>query len=850
MSSSTAAPQYHNPHWKQQRNVLFIAFLALLGIVQLSIVIYNGHDSMTKLLLQRHFYETVTEERRITTATTAEEALPEPQLSSSLQQPKEQQQRREDDDEYMSACLYLDLHDTKNKNDDRHSSLPFALQEWLAYHYHVLPLRYLIVTTSPPLPPLTTTTTTTKKPINNNHNDHWRHVLDTYRNHHKLNLTILEWTDADFMPRPIVHTHVKPYSITPQERKQLFYDQCLKSLQDYHRQKKSKSAWTWFVHHVNQYLLVWNPPLSSPSSMSLPTIQEPGSVLHTLQWLEQEEARKINPASSQEQNATTMSHRSSFSALPSCLESSTLDAVAAVRITTNPNNNEEENLNHIYQQQLPTLRALTNMTLGLQTWQFQQAQRRRRRGGGKVPDDHHQLARLLDLTRIRPGDLLLVPPDDRLAFHNPKTTMVCQTNHTSLLAVVHIDQPSSQPTKKPASTTKTTDQDKSSPQQQDVKVDLRPWTVGFVQSVGQDVAIDLLSSNHNNARMSTLSSPSSQRPFLEERCAMLFFGLPRAYDTMVLPSITQNVLIPNARHNCDVFVHYYYMTAEPAGRKNKGGVMDPTSIFKLADAVRLIARNYPSSRRQPKRVPHVAFTHDTDDSFWHVRNRTVHKYRTAKDANGNYLYFPYKAVSYVYPSSLDNIAKQWHSIESVWNLMERFMRQGMANYTRVALLRNDVMFVTPIDIYRTSLDDPEDDVQGRYAIIPPFGLYPVNDRLVYGPYRAVKIWATKRFEYIEDHVRKMPWGPGYGMHSELFLQKSILAAMERDAGVNVTMNPDICFFRTRADNTAMISDCDAKGKTRGIDNMNKEGVVKEISGFSNCTRYKMGFPFEAVTCIK
>jgi hypothetical protein len=116
MSSSTAAPQYHNPHWKQQRNVLFIAFLALLGIVQLSIVIYNGHDSMTKLLLQRHFYETVTEERRITTATTAEEALPEPQLSSSLQQPKEQQQRREDDDEYMSACLYLDLHDTKNKN--------------------------------------------------------------------------------------------------------------------------------------------------------------------------------------------------------------------------------------------------------------------------------------------------------------------------------------------------------------------------------------------------------------------------------------------------------------------------------------------------------------------------------------------------------------------------------------------------------------------------------------------------------------------------------------------------------------------------------------------------------------
>jgi hypothetical protein len=74
--------------------------------------------------------------------------------------------------------------------------------------------------------------------------------------------------------------------------------------------------------------------------------------------------------------------------------------------------------------------------------------------------------------------------------------------------------------------------------------------------------------------------------------------------------------------------------------------------------------------------------------------------------------------------------------------------------------------------------------------------------------------------------------------------------MERDAGVNVTMNPDICFFRTRADNTAMISDCDAKGKTRGIDNMNKEGVVKEISGFSNCTRYKMGFPFEAVTCIK
>jgi hypothetical protein len=52
----------------------------------------------------------------------------------------------------------------------------------------------------------------------------------------------------------------------------------------------------------------------------------------------------------------------------------------------------------------------------------------------------------------------------------------------------------------------------------------------------------------------------------EERCAINLFGLPRSFQSLVLPSFIENVIWPNAAHNCDYFVHYFNLTQEAAGR--------------------------------------------------------------------------------------------------------------------------------------------------------------------------------------------------------------------------------------------------------------------------------------------
>jgi hypothetical protein len=49
------------------------------------------------------------------------------------------------------------------------------------------------------------------------------------------------------------------------------------------------------------------------------------------------------------------------------------------------------------------------------------------------------------------------------------------------------------------------------------------------------------------------------------------------------------------------------------------------------------------------------------------------------------------------------------------------------------------MYVTPMDIYRLDNDshnktDAGVDLENRYAVVPAFNKYPVNDRMIYGPY--------------------------------------------------------------------------------------------------------------------
>jgi hypothetical protein len=127
------------------------------------------------------------------------------------------------------------------------------------------------------------------------------------------------------------------------------------------------------------------------------------------------------------------------------------------------------------------------------------------------------------------------------------------------------------------------------------------------------------------------------------------------------------------------------------------------------------------------------------------------------------------------------------------------------------------------------MDDVTLDTENRHFMIPPFSGYPVNDRMIYGPYEAVKVWSTKRFELIEERVQD-PEAAGMVMHSERFMNESIFASIEK-LGFSRHLNPDICFVRTRANSVALFNDCLRAGGARGFpDEKSLKRRVQEIFG--------------------
>lgn len=318
--------------------------------------------------------------------------------------------------------------------------------------------------------------------------------------------------------------------------------------------------------------------------------------------------------------------------------------------------------------------------------------------------------------------------------------------------------------------------------------------------------------SYANANATAVFTINQNNP---DRCALCFFGLPRSFKTMVLPSIQKNILIPNAKHGCDIFVHYYYKLEEEAGRFNEGGKIDPNEIFLLEPSVANISK-----------LSTVRFTNDTDSQFFATRKTELDRYEKTAGTDGKPAYYPWKEDGWK-PITQVNLIRQWHSVERSFQLMEDYAQQHNIRYRRVAMLRNDVMYLTPIDIMkldRTLLDSKND-----HFVLPPFANYPVNDRMIYGPYEAVKVWATKRFELIEERV-KNPNAAGKVLHSERFMNESIIPSIE-DLGYTKHLNPDICFVRTRVNSVTMFNDCLRFGSTRGIDTEKElKKLVEEILG--------------------
>jgi hypothetical protein len=106
----------------------------------------------------------------------------------------------------------------------------FRLPEWLAFHFHSLPLRYLVVAVDPG-----SKTSPTK-------------IFDRFR---KMGMTILEWTDSDFTSwRPLrVDAGETERTIRHRQRQKRFYGACLQHLYE------QKRTWTT-LHDADEYIVL------------------------------------------------------------------------------------------------------------------------------------------------------------------------------------------------------------------------------------------------------------------------------------------------------------------------------------------------------------------------------------------------------------------------------------------------------------------------------------------------------------------------------------------------------------------------------------------------------------------
>ena len=323
-------------------------------------------------------------------------------------------------------------------------------------------------------------------------------------------------------------------------------------------------------------------------------------------------------------------------------------------------------------------------------------------------------------------------------------------------------------------------------------------------------------SNSNSNIHNIKSNIDAPKRDMNDRCAINFFGLPRAFESLVLPSIIQNIIIPNP--GCDYYVHYYHMTEELQGRSGEGGTIDPTAIRLLRDAVHQVAartrKESAEEAQEQQKLPIVEFVFDKEEDFWIKYSSLIERIRTTV-VNGKYLYFPWKAKTYQHPVTTDNIVKMWHSIQSSYQLMEDFAASKNIEYKIVAMLRSDVVYVTPINIH--DAPKPKDGANNNDntlvpVTVPNFGKHPVSDRIIYGPREAVKIWATQRFAKLESHVDFiLKNDPGWGMHSERFVNYTLFPLIQNIT--KIRQHPSLCFFRARADESIWVSDCSSAKRT-------------------------------------
>ena len=644
------------------------------------------------------------------------------------------------------------------------------LSEWLAFHYHVLKLRNLIVMVDP---------RSETSPS---------HILERWND----KMMIEEWSDEDvFTKEQLEDKSAANLVRLHRARQRLFNVQCMKQL------RVRGASWT-IMTDTDEYAYV-NPRLFDPNdSLFIPSLQphspdHEGSVLELLDNIQQSNDLSLNKLHLN--TACYPLPRLQFGGIESTAEEIDNEFPSSLMTGT-------------------PLRAQ-----GFDTFRW------RHYGSDVVTSRNGTLPgkTIIDLSRIQGEDVSLFSGDphrpiDRIC--DPKNVWINEAE--SLFVANHILGSIEEYSFRYDARFKfrvMTYEDRKNVGGH-VSDEARLWLKGFVESLGVEEASRLLEGVGKELVRSSSDSTTTISN-LPGDCSISFFGLPRSFKTMVLPSIVENVLLPNAKYNCDLFVHYYDLEEEDAGRFNRGGAINASEIEALQSAIEVVA----SHHGMPK--PTVRFISESKSDFDVKHGAMVQHYQTDRNPDGTLKYFPWAEKSYTSGKQLENVVMQWHSIESVWNLMTDTSEELNKHYERVAFLRSDVHFATPIDMFQVDNDTP--DLENHFAVVPGFGKHPVNDRMIYGPFDAVKVWATKRFELLEEHIRTYE-PQGYGMHSERFMNHTLLPAIAKMTGVSVKENIDTCFYRVRPGDSLIMSDCNDHdgGSTRGIGKVNEQARAEAV----------------------
>jgi len=254
------------------------------------------------------------------------------------------------------------------------------------------------------------------------------------------------------------------------------------------------------------------------------------------------------------------------------------------------------------------------------------------------------------------------------------------------------------------------------------------------------------------------------------KCALLFFGLPKHFKDIVLPSIRKHIISINP--TCDIFVHLYNIssTTNPRNKENSTKLY-PDEVYLMSEATKIVSENMDEFSQQ----------HD------------VFFYRK---------YFPPRQ-SWSFPISIDNMIKQWHSIAQVWKQMvlhETYMTRkentdnSVFQYRNVGIFRSDVLYTNDINITDGSA------VTACFNYGFKNDRYKTNDRIFYGLRSYAEKWATGRFGYVKEYM-KTEFGARVRLHSESFVSHMI-------SHFNLKMQyRNICFKRVRATGHIRSKDC-------------------------------------------